>query len=190
MIEEIVEKYWDGIFAIRFRSNCPLLLLPEQVSPFPIFPTYIVTEYPSNSPLPLVLDTVGVKEFRSPDFPCTPLPFVISRLYPALVAPANLIPLLVCPIQVFLCPGKTKCLVRYRDWGPSPPYTSGISLLLECCANSVLPTAPAESFWQLLPWNIARERVEGSPVDKVLALRSCKEYMTAAMLFLRCWAKS
>ena len=146
VIEEIVEKCWDSMFAIRFRCNRPPLLLLEQASPFPIFPTYTAPEHPSNSPLPLVLDTVGMKELRSPDFPCTPLPFVISRLYPALIAPANLIPLLVCPIQVFLCPGKPKCLVHYRDLGPSPPYTSSVSLLLNCCANSVLPTALAEPF--------------------------------------------
>ncbi len=145
IIKEVVEEYRKGVFAIRFRRNCALFLLLEQASPFPVLPTYIAPEHLSNSPLPLVLNTVGMEELRSPDFPCTLLPFVISRLYLALVALANLIPLLVCPIQVFLCPGKPKCLVRCRDWGPSPPYSSGISLL-ECCAYSVLPTTLAEPF--------------------------------------------
>jgi hypothetical protein len=115
MIKEIVKEYRNGVFAIRFRRNYALFLLPEQASPFPVFPTYTAPEYSSNSPLLLVLDIVGVEELRSPDFPCIPLPFVISRLYLALVAPVNLIPLLVCPIQVFLYPGKPKYLVRCRD---------------------------------------------------------------------------
>lgn len=52
-------------------------------------------EHPVNSSLPLMLETVGMKELRGPDFPRTSLPFVIPRLYLSLVA----------PVEVFLCPG-------------------------------------------------------------------------------------
>jgi len=62
VIEEIIKDYWAGMLAVRLRRNCLPLLLPEQASTFPVFPTYTAPEHPSNSPLPLMLDTIRVKE--------------------------------------------------------------------------------------------------------------------------------
>jgi hypothetical protein len=36
---------------------------------------------------------------------------MISRLYPSLITPADLIPLLVCPVLVLLCPRKPEDLI-------------------------------------------------------------------------------
>ena len=100
------------MLVVRFRGNCALFLLPEQTSPFPVFPTYTAPEHPSNSPLPLMLDTIRVKELRATDFPCTPLPSMISRLNPALVTPADLIPLLIRLVLMLLSPRKPEDLIR------------------------------------------------------------------------------
>lgn len=111
MVKEVVQDYWDSVFAIRFRRNCTPFLLPEQARPFAISSTYTAPEHPPNPPLPLMLDAIGVKELRGPDLPRTPLLFVIPRLYPALVAKADLIPLLVGPVLVFFCPRKPESLI-------------------------------------------------------------------------------
>jgi len=99
------------VLAIRFCSNCPLLLLPEYTRPFAISSTYIAPEHLPNLPLPLVLDIIRVEELRYSNFPRTPLSCVIPRLHPALVAPANPIPLIIGPREVLLCPLKAYTLI-------------------------------------------------------------------------------
>jgi len=59
-----------------------------------------------------MLYIVKAEELRQANLSRAPLPLVISRLYPTLVAPADLIPLLVRPVLVLLCPCKPEHLIR------------------------------------------------------------------------------
>jgi hypothetical protein len=111
VIKEIVEDYWHRVLAIRLCCNCLPLLLPEQAHSLTVLSAYTAPEHPPNFPLPLVLYTIGVEELFCPNLPRTPLSSVIPRLYPALIAPADLIPLLIRPVLVLLRPRKPKYLI-------------------------------------------------------------------------------
>jgi hypothetical protein len=111
VIEEIIKDRGDSVLTIRFRSYRPPLLLPEHAPPFPIFPTYIAPEHLANSSLPLMLHAVRVEELLRADLPRAPLSSMISRLYPSLITPADLILLLVYPVLVLLCPRKPEDLI-------------------------------------------------------------------------------
>jgi hypothetical protein len=62
VVEEVVENHWASVLAVRFGVYCPPLFLLEQAHAFTVLPTYTAPKHPPNSPLPLVLYAIGVKE--------------------------------------------------------------------------------------------------------------------------------
>ncbi len=100
------------MLAVRFRRYRPLFLLLKQALAFTVLPTYTAPKHPPNSPLVLVLDAVGVKELLRSNLPRTPLSLVIAWVYPRLVALTDLVPLLIGPILMLLCPRKPEDLIR------------------------------------------------------------------------------
>jgi hypothetical protein len=106
VVKKVIENHRASILVIRLRCYCPLLLLPKQAYPLAIFSTYTSPKHLANLSLLLVLHVIGIKELKRSHFPHAPLSFVIPRVYLALIAPGNLITLVVAPGEVLLCPRK------------------------------------------------------------------------------------
>jgi hypothetical protein len=96
----------DNNARVRALIYCLPVLLPKEPLMPAVFPTNTPLKLPSNLPLIPCLYIVLVVEFVWPDFACNIELCVSARLCPCLVTPKDLIPLLVRPINVFLCPLK------------------------------------------------------------------------------------
>jgi hypothetical protein len=88
-----------------------------------------------------MLDTIKVKELGWTNLSRTPLPSMISKLNLALIALVDLIPLLVCPVLMLVCPRKTDDLIYGRDWRLSSSHSPAVTLLFKSYADSLLSTA-------------------------------------------------
>ncbi len=129
--------------------NCAPVLLPKQARPLSKTTWDPSPKHPSNPPLYLRLYTIRVKSLSSS--PCYFNLPVFSRLYPSLVSPEDLEPLLLCPIQVIFCPLLPDSSVSVCQLGlfqgSKPPKT----FLFKCCLNSIYLTIPAKDPRDLRP---------------------------------------
>jgi len=129
VVKEEVKNHWTSML-IRFRRYRPPLLPPEQAYSLTVLPTYTGSKHSPNSSLTLVLYVVGVKELWCTNLPYTPLPSIVPWLHPALVALADLVPLLIRPVRIFFYPRKTcqleiTCILPLNGTSPLhgvPPY--------------------------------------------------------------------
>jgi hypothetical protein len=115
MVPEIVENSGDYIFTVHYSVYCLPLLFPEHACSFTILSAHTSPKHPAYFPLLFIYYAGRVKELRGSNFACAPLPFIVSGLTPALIAPADLIPLLISPREVLFCPSKTELLIGRRD---------------------------------------------------------------------------
>jgi hypothetical protein len=95
--------YGDNNSTIRAFIYCLLVLLPKEALMPAILPTYLTPKHLSNLLLIAVLYTILIIDFFLPNFACHPNPYMCPRLYPRLITPEDLIPLLIGPTNMFLC---------------------------------------------------------------------------------------
>jgi hypothetical protein len=143
--------YRDNDSTVGSFIYCLPVFLPKESSMPAILPTYRPPKHPSNLPLIAVLYIILIIDFLLPNFACNPNPSISSRLCPRLITPKDLIPLLVCPINVLLCPIKSLLSILFRKRALLPRNSSYISLLLKCGAYCFLTTVKSKDPRDLYP---------------------------------------
>jgi hypothetical protein len=149
---------------IYYRNNdstvgsfiyCLPVFLLKQASMPAILSTYWPPKHSSNLPLVTVLYIILVIHFLFANFACNPYTCVSSRLCLCFITPENLIPLLVCPINMLLCLFKSLLSILLRKGALPSRNPTCIALLFKCCTYSPFPAIQSKDSWYLNPWRFA-----------------------------------
>src|SRR5690242_13514533 len=120
----------------------------------PVFPTYRPPKHPSNLPLMPRNYTILIIHLltNSPRNPCTSM---FPRLCPRLIAPEDLVPLLVRPIDVFFCKSESFLPILFRNKRFPSCYASCKPLLLKRCTYCIFAAVKAKDTRNRYPRRLA-----------------------------------
>jgi len=144
----VVDKWNNNSWIRAFIYSLPVFLLKEIFMPA-IFPTYRPPKHRPDLPLITRSNVVLVVYLFSPNFPRYPDPPVPARLYPSLITPQNLIPLLVRPVLMLFGPFLPLLAILVRKGALLAFNVSAVPFLFESCADyllSVIKTKNREDF--------------------------------------------